>query len=428
RDQAMNILMMTNTFAPHVGGVARSVEAFSNEYRKRGHRVLIVAPEFENTPKHETNVIRVHAIQHFNGSDFSVALPSPAHLTAAVKEFGPEIVHSHHPFLIGTTALRIAHTYGIPLVFTHHTKYEQYTHYVPGDSAALKRFVIRLSTNYANLCNQVFAPSESIAEVIGERGVHVPVDVVPTGVKLEQYSHLDGSAFRRSVDIPDDAFVVGHVGRLAAEKNLEFLTDTIVTFLKAEPHAHFLLVGEGPMETTIRSRLASEGLGDRLYATGILTSSRLRNAYAAMDVFAFASKSETQGMVLTEAMAAAVPVVAIDAAGVREVVRDRQNGRLLHTDNVEKFALALRWLASMSHMDASRLKSAARKTAEAFSMERSAGKAVNIYTRLRERGAVNRHCDYHVWTNALHVIEAEWGMLKGVANAAAAAIGTDPGI
>jgi len=127
----MNILMMTNTFTPHVGGVARSVQSFANGYRKRGHRVLVVAPEYENMPGKETDVIRVPAIQHFNRSDFSMVLPIPGFLTAAIEKFSPDIVHAQHPFLIGGTAIRVAHTHELPLVFTHHTMYEQYTHYVP---------------------------------------------------------------------------------------------------------------------------------------------------------------------------------------------------------------------------------------------------------------------------------------------------------
>ncbi|MBS1220006.1 MAG: glycosyltransferase, partial [Proteobacteria bacterium] len=162
----MNIVMLTNTFTPHVGGVARSVESFAEEYRKRGHRVLVVAPEFSDMPLEEVDVVRVPAIQNFNASDFSVALPVPSRLAETLDDFRPDIVHSQHPFLLGMTAVRIARYRQLPLVFTHHTLYEQYTHYVPGDSPALKRFVIELATRYANLCDQVFAPSESIRDLL----------------------------------------------------------------------------------------------------------------------------------------------------------------------------------------------------------------------------------------------------------------------
>ena len=118
----MNILMMTNTYSPHVGGVARSIEAFSNEYRLRGHNVTVIAPTFKNLEEDENNIIRIPAIQNFNGTDFSVALPIPGIISAAARKFKPDVIHSHHPFLIGSSALRIAHTYQIPIVFTHHTK------------------------------------------------------------------------------------------------------------------------------------------------------------------------------------------------------------------------------------------------------------------------------------------------------------------
>jgi glycosyltransferase involved in cell wall biosynthesis len=159
----MKILMMTNTYKPIVGGVERSVETFTEEYRSNRHRVIIVAPQFKNIPKDETDVIRVPAIQNFNGTDFSVQVPIPGVLSRALMGLRPDIVHAHHPYLIGDTALRVAAKHKAPFVFTYHTFYERYTHYVPGDSPVLKRFVIALSTGFANLCNMVFAPSQSVA-------------------------------------------------------------------------------------------------------------------------------------------------------------------------------------------------------------------------------------------------------------------------
>ncbi len=244
----MNIVLLTNTYYPHVGGVARSVQAFRDEYLRRGHRVLVVAPEFPDTPENETDVVRVPAIQNFNASDFSVALPFHKGLTERIDDFRPDIVHSQHPFLLGMTAVRIARSRNLPLVFTHHTLYEQYTHYVPADSPILKRFVIELATRYANLSDQVFAPGESIRDLLIQRGVTTPILVVPTGVQVEKFSHGDGSGFRAKNGIPEDAFVVGHVGRLAPEKNLEFLARSVADFMQSRPGAFFIVVGAGPSE------------------------------------------------------------------------------------------------------------------------------------------------------------------------------------
>lgn len=415
----MNILMMTNTFTPHVGGVARSVEVFTVEYRKRGHRVLVVAPEYENMPENEIDVIRIPAIQRFNGSDFSVILSTPGYLTEAIEEFKPNIVHSHHPFLIGVTAFRLARKYELPIVFTHHTMYEQYTHYVPGDSETLKRFVIKLSTSYSNLCDQVFAPSESVASVLGDRGVFAPIDVVPTGVNLEQFARGNGPGFRAAMDIPQDAIVVGHVGRLAPEKNLEFLAKALVAFFKSESRAHFLVVGGGPSSKAIRQIFFREKMAGRLHMAGVLDHPLLTSAYRAMDMFVFASKSETQGMVLIEAMAARVPVVAMDAPGVREVVVDQHNGKLLHSETVEEYLSALQWVASLSPAQLQQLMDRAKNTARAFSIERSADEALALYEHLLEKKFVHRRPEYNVWTTVLRMIKAEWDVLKGVAGAAA---------
>ena len=417
--------MFTNVYTPHVGGVERSVAIFARTYRRLGHRVLVVAPELPDQPQEEQDVVRLPAIQHFNGSDLSVVLPLTGLLTDALDAFQPDIVHAHHPFLLGSSALRIARYREVPLVFTHHTQYEHYTHYVPVDSPALKRYVIELATCYANLCDQVFAPSESIAELLRERGVTAPIAVVPTGVEVEHYARGDGKGFRAASGIPEQAFVVGHVGRLAPEKNLEFLAEAVAAFLGAEPRAHFLLVGKGPSEPVIEAVFARAGVVGRLYRAGIIEGQRLADAYHAMDVLAFTSKSETQGMVLTEAMAAGVPVVAIDAPGARETVRDGVNGRLLRVETAEALRAALAWVAGLSKEQRLRIRQACRETGDAFSMERSAEKALALYRELLDRAESDRPEDDTLWTGIINLIRAEWDLLSGKAQALAAALGED---
>lgn len=418
----MNILILTNTFTPHVGGVARSVEAFIAEYRQRGHRVLVVAPEFPDMPQDETGVVRISAIQHFNASDFSVALPVYPHLSKAIDEFQPDIIHSQHPFLLGFTALRLARHRGLPLVFTHHTLYEQYTHYVPGDSPVMKRFVIELATRYANLSRQVFAPSQSIRDLLLERGVTSPVTVVPTGVQLNKFASGDGAAFRSQLKIPRDACVVGHLGRLAPEKNLEFLARAVADFVSHNQHAHFLVVGTGPSEDAIAETFSQLGLASRLHFAGILQQQELTDALHAMDMFAFTSFSETQGMVVTEAMAAGLPVVALDAPGVREVVQDKVNGRLLEDTSVAAFSAALQWIMEKPEQQQEELKQAARATADEFSMPRSADKALDCYAALIDQPQQETEADEGALDEILSFVKTEWNILKTYAGAGDAAI------
>jgi 1,2-diacylglycerol 3-alpha-glucosyltransferase len=418
----MNILMVTNTFTPHVGGVANSVRRFTEAFRGSGHRVLVVAPEFEEAPRGEEDVVRVPAVQNFNGSDFAVPVPVTTRVAAALKEFLPQVVHSHHPFLLGDTALRAAASREAPVVFTHHTMYENYTHYVPGDSPQLKRFVIDLTTGYCNLCDAVIAPSGTVADLLLHRGVTVPVAVIPTGVDSRDFAGADGSAFRRAAGIPESAFVVGHAGRLAPEKNVDFLAEAVAGFLARHPGGRFLLVGEGPSKERILATFTGQGLSGRVHLGGVLRGRELAAAYGAMDVFAFASLTETQGMVLTEAMAAGVPVVALDAPGASEVVRDGVNGRLVPMPDAEAFREALRWVAALDTGERRRLAEGVDATAREYTMERSAAKQLALYESLTGSRHVPREIDASPWTSARKLIGKEWEILRNIARAAGEAV------
>ena len=418
----MNILMATNTFSPHVGGVARSVEAFTSEFRRLGHCVWVVAPVFEGAPKKELGVIRVPAVQHFNGSDFSVRLPIPSFLFPSLDRFKPDIIHAHHPFLLGDTALRIAAVHDVPLIFTHHTMYEQYTHYVPGDSLTLKRFVIELSTGFANLCDAVIAPSDSIESILKERGVKTPITVIPTGVHVERFQQGDGERFRRLNKIPKDAFVVGHVGRLAPEKNLEFLSKSVADFMRNHEKAHFVVAGSGPSKLEIRTFFESQDLDQRMHLLGVLQAEDLVDAYHAMNIFAFTSKTETQGMVLTEALGAGIPVVAVDAPGVREVLRDGANGCLIPREDVRMFSDALAGFVCVSQEKRKTFQDEARQTAQRFSIGETAKKTLGLYENLLDKSRVQKKVEGSVWQSALHVIEAEWEVWNNRAHAARIAL------
>jgi glycosyltransferase involved in cell wall biosynthesis len=413
----MNICMFTNTYLPHVGGVARSVSSFAEDLRRMGHRVLIVAPTFPNDEAHaeENDVLRVPAVQNFNGSDFSVRIPIPLFIDKKIDEFRPEVIHSHHPFLLGDAAFRAASRKNLPLVFTHHTLYEQYTHYIFPNSKVMKRLAIELATLYANLCTKVIAPSASIARLISERGVTTPIEVIPTGVDIEFFQSGDGAAFRRSQGIPEDAPVIGHLGRLAPEKNLEYLAEAVALALKRMPEtARFLVVGAGPSEKTIREVFDREGLADRLVMPGKKTGRELADAYKAMDLFVFSSKSETQGMVLAEAMAAEIPVIALDASGTRDIIKDGENGRLLPEDtSAPTFAAEITGFFREREKAESWKKSAAQ-TARELSRTTIAEKLARLYESLPRdvpREGTGVEGTPYAWDEFLRTVKTEWKLL-----------------
>jgi 1,2-diacylglycerol 3-alpha-glucosyltransferase len=417
----MNILLMTNTYKPLLGGLEKSIELFAQEYRERGHRVIIVAPQFPDM-KPEEDVIRIPAVENFYGTYFSLQLPLPGVLEESLGEFRPDIVHSQHPFLVGDTALRVASKYNVPLVFTHHTLYEENVHYMPGNKEALKRFVIELSTGYANMSDSIFAPSESIMWLMKERGVQTPIHVVPTGIYVNKFSRGAGKALRKKLQIPSEAFVVGYIGRLAPEKNLGFLAKAVAVYMEENEDAHFLIGGHGPSEEMIRDIFIQHRILDRLHMVGIFKGKELVDAYHAMDVFAFASQSETQGLVLDEAMASGVPVVAVDAPGVREVVRDRINGCLLPRENIDDFVAGLRWVKKLRPAKLERIKKACKQTAGLFSMDKSVEKALEVYLSLCIQGFTRKSIDQGYWESKMRLMKAQWKLVKNLTKAAGATI------
>jgi len=414
----MKICMLTNTYRPHVGGVAGSVSTLVEECRRgAGHEVRVVAPGFPGD-RHEpdSGVLRVPAWQRFNGSDFSVPVPLPHFIASELADFEPEIVHSHHPFLLGDAALRWSYAHHVPLIFTHHTLYENYTHYVPMDSPALKRFVIHLATAYANCCDAVIAPSRGVADLLRSRGVESRIEVIPTGIDTRAFAGAAGDEFRRARGIPADALVLGHVGRLAQEKNLDFLGESVARWLRQGNDRWFLLVGDGARSQALGELFERAGVSQRVLMTGKLTGSTLCDAYAAMDGFAFASLSETQGMVVAEAMAAGLPVIALDGPGVGDVVVDGENGRLLASgSSVADFAAALE-----QGMDESTLKvwrPAARETACAFDRSTCARSVMDLYQVLGGK-QVREGPDWKWWDRLQGRIEAEWELISARADSA----------
>lgn len=419
----MRIAMFTNLYLPLVGGIQRSIATFKEAFEARGHEVLVITPLVEDDPLDDLTVIEVPAIQHYNGSDFAVALPLPSDVARRLEAFSPDLVHSHHPFLLGDRALRVASVTGCPLVFTYHTMWEHYLHYAPSESKAMQKFVKRMAAEYCNLCDHVIAPCESIAEVLRERGVEKPVTAIPTGIDTAGFGAGDGDATRRALDIPEDAFVAGYIGRLGPEKSLGFVSEGLARFCARHEQGHALVVGEGDAADEVRACFERASLRERLCMPGVLHDQELVNAYHALDVFAFGSQSETQGLVLAEAMASGCPVIAVDAPGARDIVRDGANGRLLAREDADSFAQAIVDVASCSREEYERLCSQARSDAAQLSTDRCASRALALYEQLVAANVTrDEEVDDTAWARALRQLAVEWELWSGRAAAAGAAM------
>lgn len=404
---------------PHIGGVARSVDGLSRGLRDAGHDVLVVAPEFPNARKSTPEVIRMLALQDFTGSDFALSSPFSWALHKRLDSFAPDIIHSHHPFLLGGTALRVATMRNLPVVYTSHTRYDLYGHYIIQNSDIMKRLALNLTSGYCDLCDHVIAPSNSTAIFLHDQNVVSPICVIPTGINTVPLANVDIPDERRNLGIPADAFLVGHVGRLAVEKNLPYLAQSITLFLEANKTAHALVVGEGAMAEVFKDTSVSE----RVHMTGALTGEALTKAYSVMDVFAFSSKSETQGLVLIEAMVTGVPVIALDAPGARDVITDGQNGYLLPGGaSVQDFTDALCTFAKLGGSEIQKLRASAISTSGDYTQDATVQKTADLYKLIISRHSNLNTRETSSWEDTRKSLTDQWNILGNLANAVSQAI------
>ena len=280
---------------------------FSEDLRALGHPTLVVTPAVRGAEVSDEGILRVPAIKDIRGTGFSLRLPFSPGLRRRLDSFQPHIVHTHQPFLLGDTGLREARSRDIPLVFTHHTFYERYADFFGFEHEATRRLARWLPTAYANLCDAVIAPTPSIAEIIRERGVAAPVHVIPTGIDVASQGAGVGRRCRERYGIAPEVPLIGHVGRLIPAKNMSFLARAIAGALVRTPRARALLAGNGESVPTVHRICSEHGVADRVVFTGNLAGQSLADAYAAMDLFAFASRTDTQGLVLVEALLRAGP-------------------------------------------------------------------------------------------------------------------------
>lgn len=344
----LNILMISDVYFPRVNGVSTSIRTFRRELEQRGHHVGLIAPAY---PAHEDTaeqVLRMSArALPLDPEDRLMSASRIQGLEGALREREFDLIHIQTPFAAHRAGVALARRLGLPVVETYHTFFEEYFyHYIPFLPKSLLRLAARrLSRHQCNRLDALVVPSRAMQEALGAYGVDVPMAVIPTGIDLEKFAGGDGAAFRASHGIAPERPLLLFVGRVAFEKNIGFLLEAMAGIKAALPQALLVIAGEGPALPSLRRRAAALGLEDNVLFIGYLRNGAdLRACYRAADVFVFASRTETQGLVLLEAMALGVPVVALAAMGTHDIL-DAGKGALTPRDDPADFAAqALRLL------------------------------------------------------------------------------------
>lgn len=382
----MQVGLFTNTYLPIRGGVTASVETLSEGLRALGHRVWIFAPRFPNSAADPPGVVRFPSLPALTYPDFSLALPWCRRLARAIEGLGLDVFHAQHPFLLGGTARRLARRLGRPLVFTYHTHYEKFAHYVPLRQSLVERLAVSLSARFANGADLVIAPSEATRITLRARRVTAPIEVVPSGIPLHRFVPGEPAAARTALGLSPADPILLYVGRLDREKSVELLLDAFPLVAEALPRAQLLLVGQGREAAKLRARAHASPAAERVSFVGVKPREALPDYYRAADLFFFASQTETQGLVLAEAHACGLPVVAVRAPGMEEVVRDGESGLLVKPDRRALAEAAIGLLLDPARRRAMRDRARELASRE-FGVERQAGRIAALYAGLLERRA-----------------------------------------
>jgi glycosyltransferase involved in cell wall biosynthesis len=375
----MRIAMFTNTYLPFTGGVPVSVDRLKRGLEAQGHEVLLVCPAYGPVGE-EPGVLRVPTIFR-SGAMIRLANPLHPRTWRTVRDFAPDVVHLHHPFWLGSLGLRMARTLKVPAVFTYHTRLEHFAHMVPLPGAVFRNVVAHwIISRFANRCDHVIVPTPVTRDYIRLIGVDVPVNVQPTGVEMDLYCHHPPArltALRHRLN-PDGRLLLVTVARLSPEKNVGFILGAMAR-LKAEgaPPFRLLVLGDGEERGALEATIDRLGLGGEVKMLGDVPAEEVPTHLGISDIFVFASAAETQGMVVLEAMAAGLPVVAVNSSGIDAFVENRRTGYAT-PENLAVWTDTLHGLM-VARAERQGMGAAAREAATKYSVEAFSERVVSVY-------------------------------------------------
>jgi glycosyltransferase involved in cell wall biosynthesis len=318
----MRVLMVSDVYFPRVNGVSTSIETFRRTLAAQGVEVRLVVPRYGDEAEAE-GIVRVAGRPVPGDPEDRLVGWRAMHRAVLEAATDCDLIHIQTPFIAHYAGLKAARTLGLPVVATYHTLFEEYLqHYarfIP--SGWLRGQARAFSRRQCNALDAVIVPSTAMRDRLAAYGVTAPLHVLPTGIPTAQFAAGDGVAFRQRFGIDAARPLALFVGRVAHEKNIGFLLEALVHARQAQPDVLLVIAGEGPAMADLKAQTAALGLQESVRFIGYLDRQQaLPDCYAAADVFVFASRTETQGLVLLEAMAAGLPVIALSEMGTTDIL------------------------------------------------------------------------------------------------------------
>jgi 1,2-diacylglycerol 3-alpha-glucosyltransferase len=389
----MHIAFFTNFYLPVINGVVRSVESFRSELTHQGHNVFVFAQTDQGYVDEAPFIFRYPSLRLPTQVKVSAVIPVSPFVDQLLPALKLDVIHTHHPFLLGQTAAGKAEDLGLPLIFTFHTQYQEYTHYFPLPQEAIQEFLKDAIHNwlmdFMGKCHHIVVPSESMKEtLVRDYGLRDRYTVIPTGIDLKLYRRAAGRSLRSKLGWQKDKILVSS-GRLGQEKNWDTLFKAVKRVHQKHPETRFVLIGDGLERESLQNLAAELGIAERIIFTGEVPFSEVVRYLKAADVFGFASVTETQGLVTMEALAAGLPVVAVDASGTRDIVEDGEQGYLVPNDADALADSIIRLFDSPETMK--KFRSKALKKAKEYDVKNCTRQLLDVYKQAVEDGKDGQH-------------------------------------
>ncbi len=379
----MKIGMFSDTFTPQINGVTTILLEVNKILKQLGHEPYIFAPQYsKDQPQANGNIFHFPALKFIFHKESRFILPFNKEASSVFKNL--DIVYSHTPFGMGLIAMNVMRKYDLPHVHTYHTHFTEYRHYLPALLRPTKGGAIRIVRAFCNRCDAITAPSQSMKDEIIGYGITKTVHLLTFGVDMELFDAPITIDARAAHNISKDEILLLYAGRLGSEKNNLFLLRAfrqIIDKWKEPKKLKLLFAGDGSDRANLENCAKELKLTGNVIFAGYVERTKLVDYYKAADLFVFASKTETQGIVMTEAMAAGLPVVAVGAMGALDAVYDGETGVLVKDDEQIFSQAVLDLLADEKRNQ--QLKANSKAKAYEISAQRSTEKLLKIFEELR---------------------------------------------
>lgn len=374
-----------------------SVEALVEELRIKGHSVQVFTSRFPKYRDDDPNVWRFPAIKLPFFPQYPLAVPP---FYGAVRHFRAQrfdLIHTHTPYTVGFVGLRWAESHNIPVVSTYHTLYERYAHYVPYFPKVYVRYKIAKHTNYYyNRVAHVITPSEAAFTSLRRQSVNSPITVVRTG--NPPIRKIDRKDARMKIGARDDEKALLYVGRMSKEKNIILLLDAVAEVMRERTDTRMWMVGDGPDRVAAQKYARAIGIGDRVKCVGAVTREQVDSYYAAADLFVFASTTETQGLVIGEAMTHGLPAVAARGGGASDNIVDDETGVIVGSSVIQISDAVKRLLGNPALLG--RLSESCRRTSRDWTHSASCERVLEVYREVLESRGMEAGINDHVHSRA----------------------------